>query len=698
MLKRKERTTRRKVSEAVKTFRVLSSCTSSVNYSEDVPVNNIVHCGFPEISLVSNDQNNSPSRDNCSVDSRYESSQNPFFDSCETSSRNNSSKIKNESLNFPNSLREWAINYQINQNALTSLLRILSDLDIPRLPTDARSFLKTPRTTLTRWVEPGQYCHIGVWKWIKQVIESHPKDFKNNQEVLLDISIDGLPISRSSNSQFWPIQGCVLNVPNSTPFIIGIYHGYQKPKCANTFLQDFISEMCDIREGVEHNNKFYQIKLGKFVCDTPARSFITCIKGHNAYYGCGKCQQKGTYYRGRVTFNPQAKTLRTDNSFKNQDQKSHHNGESNLLAIGVGMVSQFPDDPMHLLYLGLNLHPGKEMLRLKRYHQVGWIQPTHQYLGHQELNLLIIFRGLYLQQRSLRRAGSSLLLPTNILEARQQTRKLEKFSDISISAETGVGKRRKVPRGVPKVLKKRKTPDSAGASSPDPVSPQNVMFNKADKLLGSRHLFRNDPSDQRLFSDNSATGQSAHCSKQMSEPSNLSLPTDILQTILKSVEIIKLRQQQHGELLDLLHRQVNQIQKNARAVEASICSFSLPVKTMEHMLKLNQELSILTAIGGTNVGDATRKVLSRLMSNNVASNFNWEGRGNKTRFRDFNICDIAIEAVFEFFDRKSSLTSIENAVKAWLKLSPFRKNGGTNSTTSVSRIDDEDNEHECELD
>ena len=34
-------------------------------------------------------------------------------------------------------------------------------------------------------------------------------------------------------------------------------------------------------------------------------------------------------------------------------QKKHHNGESVLLELGIGMVTQFPHDYMHLVCLGV---------------------------------------------------------------------------------------------------------------------------------------------------------------------------------------------------------------------------------------------------------------------------------------------------------------------------------------------------------
>lgn len=56
----------------------------------------------------------------------------------------------------------------------------------------------------------------------------------------LQINIDGLPISRSSSGQFWPILA-KINTQNSKPFVIGTYYGHKKPD-NYVFLKEFIDE------------------------------------------------------------------------------------------------------------------------------------------------------------------------------------------------------------------------------------------------------------------------------------------------------------------------------------------------------------------------------------------------------------------------------------------------------------------------
>lgn len=84
----------------------------------------------------------------------------------------------------------------------------------------------------------------------------------------LQINIDGLPISKSLNGQFWPTLGMIDNCRFKEPFIRGLFYGTLKP-CNHEFLHDFINDVHSIEEGFA-----YQGKISAFIYDAPARSFI----------------------------------------------------------------------------------------------------------------------------------------------------------------------------------------------------------------------------------------------------------------------------------------------------------------------------------------------------------------------------------------------------------------------------------------
>lgn len=97
-----------------------------------------------------------------------------------------------------------------------------------------------------------------------------------------------------------------------------------------------------------------------FVCDAPARAYIKCIKYHSGYNSCERCTQNGEW-EGRVVFPYQKCSVRTNETFANRTDPCHHNGISPLETyLGIGLVSQFVMEPMHLVYLGF----GRKFVRL----------------------------------------------------------------------------------------------------------------------------------------------------------------------------------------------------------------------------------------------------------------------------------------------------------------------------------------------
>lgn len=247
-------------------------------------------------------------------------------------------------------LRGWAIDSQIPQCHLNGLLGILRKHH-PYLPKDARTLLGTPTNYEVQQIAGGTMHYFGIEKGIRHVlnqIDPLPKT------IHLQVNIDGLPLFKSSNKQFWPILGLVEEDKTKQPFVIALYLGSKKPENVNLFLESFVNEYGKLKlEGVDVIGKCVDIKISNFVCDASARAFVKNIKAHNAYHGCEKCTQEGTWLENRMTFPEVDSPLRTDTSFINKDDEFHHKGTSVLTRVGIGMVSQFPLDVMHLVFLGV---------------------------------------------------------------------------------------------------------------------------------------------------------------------------------------------------------------------------------------------------------------------------------------------------------------------------------------------------------
>ena len=154
-----------------------------------------------------------------------------------------------------------------------------------------------------------------------------------------------------------PILCRIISASRVQPFVVSIYVGKEKPKCAEAFLEPFLKEMLELeKEGLEFNGVQYTIKLGAVICDAPARQFVKSMKGHNGYGACERCSQKGSYIKEHscmVFPELQNFVLRTDNSFRKSIHKNHHVGESLFKKLKIDMISTFPLDYMHLVLLGV---------------------------------------------------------------------------------------------------------------------------------------------------------------------------------------------------------------------------------------------------------------------------------------------------------------------------------------------------------
>ena len=84
----------------------------------------------------------------------------------------------------------------------------------------------------------------------------------------------------------------------------------------------------------------------------PAQAMVKCIKAHSGYYGCDQCVQSGVWFANRMTLPECHAPLRTDAASKLMEDNRHHSNISLFSRSSLNMVSQFPIDPMHLVYLG----------------------------------------------------------------------------------------------------------------------------------------------------------------------------------------------------------------------------------------------------------------------------------------------------------------------------------------------------------
>ncbi|CAN8028629.1 unnamed protein product [Ixodes persulcatus] len=197
----------------------------------------------------------------------------------------------------------------------------------------------------------GKYCHFGFMEGLRLSLKNVSR-IPDTLEFI--VNVDGLPLTKSTTDQFWPILCCVRNCGKLDPFPVGVFYGQCKALDANIFLEPFVAELKEaLEQGVLIEGKVVNVELSAIVCDAPAKSYILSIKGHTGYFSCTKCTVKGTYSNGRMSFPELEAPLRTDKDFRCSLQEGHHTGETILKELPIDLVKQVPLDYMHLVCLGV---------------------------------------------------------------------------------------------------------------------------------------------------------------------------------------------------------------------------------------------------------------------------------------------------------------------------------------------------------
>jgi hypothetical protein len=235
---------------------------------------------------------------------------------------------------------------------LLGLLHKTGKLDEYELPKDSRTVLKTPK--LVDIVEKcgGSFVYFGLAKSLSYALHNSSEMIT---DVAIDVNVDGLPISKSTPKEFWPIL-CSVVGKNLPPVVVAIFYGqHGKPYPAAEFLDDFVQEANHlISNGFFLHSRLVSLSIRSFICDAPARSFIKSVVGHTGKHACERCTVVGVYKDRRIVFLEDNVCPRSDANFRANLYEKHKTENSVLLQLqNLNMITDFVLDPMHLIYLGI---------------------------------------------------------------------------------------------------------------------------------------------------------------------------------------------------------------------------------------------------------------------------------------------------------------------------------------------------------
>lgn len=109
--------------------------------------------------------------------------------------------IRDEATEISDKLKYWCVDHRITAIAMNDLLSILRFAGLGFLPKDCRTLMGTPVSVPIHTLSNGKMWYNGVQKSLECTLDK----ISNDTSITLDWNFDGLPISKSSNNQFWPI-------------------------------------------------------------------------------------------------------------------------------------------------------------------------------------------------------------------------------------------------------------------------------------------------------------------------------------------------------------------------------------------------------------------------------------------------------------------------------------------------------------
>ncbi|XP_016657479.1 uncharacterized protein LOC107882894 isoform X1 [Acyrthosiphon pisum] len=261
-----------------------------------------------------------------------------------------------DGIDLKDKIRSWILHHKVSHNCVNSILKIMKSEGL-QVPSDVPTLMKTPLSHEIFNIDNGSYIHFGLEKMLTPILKKYFNKIDFNNVLKIGINIDGLPISKCSKNQLWPILLSIINCNELSDFVIpiGIFQGLTKPSSVTEFFHPFLLDISALLEsGLCVNDKIFKFEISHIVCDFPAKAFLLNVKGHNGYFGCSSCTQEGRYLQNRMTFPDIDAPLRSNESFRNRVNEDYHKGDSPLELLPINIVDSVCLDYMHNNYMPWN--------------------------------------------------------------------------------------------------------------------------------------------------------------------------------------------------------------------------------------------------------------------------------------------------------------------------------------------------------
>ncbi|XP_008214747.1 uncharacterized protein LOC103317735 [Nasonia vitripennis] len=165
-------------------------------------------------------------------------------------------------LTLKEKLQDWCVNniFTLRNSTTSQLLKILYSEGHDELPRTAETLLKTKKfTNETRIIKTaklnnGLYTYFGIAEVLTLMIDP---EIYNDDQIEILVNIDGMPIYKYSDKQFWPILMKIYHRDFlCKPGIVALYCGDSKPYSINEYMHDFVEETNKLMEICEQGTLF----------------------------------------------------------------------------------------------------------------------------------------------------------------------------------------------------------------------------------------------------------------------------------------------------------------------------------------------------------------------------------------------------------------------------------------------------------
>lgn len=280
-----------------------------------------------------------------------------FITNSQESVQASMSTFENENDVFINELRKIAYSNNATQQTIEQIMNLIRP-KYPFLPLSARTLLGTPKKREIIQLDTGKMVYFGVEAALVRKLQFETNSVSQEvTNISIDLNIDGLPLFKSSKTEFWPILAKSTSLNDKSPFAVAIFCGTGKPQPLDLYLENLIDEIMTLKErGFMYNNQCYRVEIRCVSCDAPARALLKSISSHTSFHGCERCKHRAVKVNYQLFYPVTTEVFgKRKNAHFTSGKSSKHIKEhkSPLLALGIGLVSQFVLDPMHLIYFGV---------------------------------------------------------------------------------------------------------------------------------------------------------------------------------------------------------------------------------------------------------------------------------------------------------------------------------------------------------